>query len=62
MSPIRAAILTFMQFLGGLAAAGLVSCMTPGQLNVRTTLAEGMSITRGLFLEAACTALLMLVM
>ncbi|KWU42129.1 aquaporin-like protein [Rhodotorula sp. JG-1b] len=61
MSPIRAAILTFMQFLGGLAAAGLVSCMTPGQLNVRTTLAEGMSITRGLFLEAACTALLMLV-
>ncbi|KAG0657703.1 hypothetical protein C6P46_006259 [Rhodotorula mucilaginosa] len=61
MSPVRAAILTFMQFLGGLAAAGLVSCMTPGQLNVRTTLAEGMSITRGLFLEAACTALLMLV-
>ncbi|GAA5975960.1 hypothetical protein JCM10908_005339 [Rhodotorula pacifica] len=61
MSPLRAAILTLMQFLGGLAAAGLVSCMTPGQLNVRTTLAEGMSITRGLFLEAACTALLMLV-
>ncbi|GAA5868373.1 hypothetical protein JCM3774_003271 [Rhodotorula dairenensis] len=61
LSPLRAAILTLMQFLGGLAAAGLVSCMTPGQLNVRTTLADGMSITRGLFLEAACTALLMLV-
>ncbi|POY72677.1 hypothetical protein BMF94_4506 [Rhodotorula taiwanensis] len=61
MSPLRAAILTLMQFLGGLSAAGLVSCMTPGQANVRTTLAPGMSTARGLFLEAACTALLMLV-
>ncbi|BGP54383.1 hypothetical protein JCM8202_000817 [Rhodotorula sphaerocarpa] len=60
MSPLRAGVLTVVQYAAGIAAAGLVSCMFPGSLNVRTTLSPGTSIVRGLFIETFCTFLLML--
>ena len=47
----RGAIVIVAQILGGIAAAGIVSCLFPGPLNVRTTLNPGTSITRGLFIE-----------
>lgn len=53
---IRGALLFITQILGGLAAAGLVQCMFPGQLNVRTTLGGGTSVAQGLFIEMFLTA------
>lgn len=53
---IRGMLLFLTQMLGGLAAAGLVSCMFPGDLNVRTTLGGGTSIVQGLFIEMFLTA------
>ena len=44
------------QLLGGMAAAGLVQCMFPGDLNVRTKLGGGTSIAQGLFIEMFLTA------
>ncbi|GAA5965208.1 hypothetical protein JCM8115_005396 [Rhodotorula mucilaginosa] len=60
LSPLRAAILAFVQLLGGIVGTAILDALTPGTLNVRTTLAPDMNISRGLFLEAAMTALLML--
>ncbi|GAA5868366.1 hypothetical protein JCM3774_003268 [Rhodotorula dairenensis] len=60
LSPVRAAILAFVQILGAITGAAIIQALTPGTLNVRTTLTPGMSIARGLFMEAAMTALLML--
>ncbi|GAA5951002.1 hypothetical protein JCM8115_005029 [Rhodotorula mucilaginosa] len=60
LSPVRAAILAVVQILGAITGAAIIQALTPGTLNVRTTLTPGMSITRGLFMEAAMTALLML--
>ena len=42
---VRGGLLFVTQILGGMAAAGLVQCMFPGDLNVRTTLGGGTSIT-----------------
>ncbi|GAA5975948.1 hypothetical protein JCM10908_005336 [Rhodotorula pacifica] len=60
LSPVRAAILAVVQVLGAITGAAIIQALTPGTLNVRTTLTPGMSISRGLFMEAAMTALLML--
>ncbi|GAA5975952.1 hypothetical protein JCM10908_005337 [Rhodotorula pacifica] len=60
LSPVRAVILAVVQFLGAITGAAILDALTPGTLNVRTQLTAGMSIARGLFLEAAMTALLML--
>ncbi|GAA5950998.1 hypothetical protein JCM8115_005028 [Rhodotorula mucilaginosa] len=61
LSALRASILAFVQILGGITGAAIIDALTPGTLNARTKLTAGMSISRGLFLEAAMTALLMLV-
>ncbi|CAN9395627.1 unnamed protein product [Alternaria sp. RS040] len=53
---VRGGLLFVTQILGGMAAAGLVQCMFPGDLNVRTTLGGGTSITQGLFIEMFLTA------
>lgn len=53
---VRGVLLFVTQILGGLAAAGLVSCMFPGDLNVRTTLGGNTSIVQGLFIEMFLTA------
>lgn len=55
---IKAALLITAQLLGGIAAAGAVSATFPGPLSVRTSLGDGTSISRGVFIEMFLTALL----
>ena len=56
LPPIRGLLLFPSQMLGGMVAAGLVSCMFPGTLAVETQLTSGTSIAQGLFIEMFCTA------
>jgi aquaporin related protein len=44
--------------LAGIAAAGVVSAILPGPLNVSTTLGNGVTATMGVFLEMFLTSLL----
>lgn len=53
---VRACLLTVAQILGGMAAAGLVSALFPGALNVQTSLGNGTSVVQGLFIEMFLTA------
>ena len=57
---LRGAFLFPAQILGGLAAAGLNSCMFPGPFVVVTRLSPGVSITRGIFIEMFLTAMLVI--
>lgn len=52
---VRAVLLFFTQIVGGIAAAGLISAMLPGPLNVTTTLGGGTSVVQGLFIEMFLT-------
>lgn len=52
----RAALLVVSQVLGGVAAAGIVSVLFPGPLNVRTSLGGGTTVVQGLFIEMFLTA------
>lgn len=52
----RAGIIIFAQLAGGIAASALVYGLFPSTLNVATTLADGTSIARGLFMEMFLTA------
>jgi aquaporin related protein len=54
----RAIIFFVAQMLGGMAAAGVVSAMFPGPLDVSTVLSKNMSKAQGLFLEMFLTSLL----
>ncbi len=56
LPPIRGLLLFPPQMLGGMVAAGLVSCMFPGPLSVQTTLTAGTSVAQGLFIEMFLTA------
>lgn len=56
LPPIRGLLLFPPQLLGGMVAAGLVSCMFPGPLAVETTLTSGTSIAQGVFIEMFGTA------
>ncbi|PSR97446.1 aquaporin-1 [Coniella lustricola] len=49
-----------MQFLGAIAAAGLVSAILPGDLLAENALAPGTSVTQGFFLETILTAQLVM--
>ncbi|KAK8865956.1 hypothetical protein IAR55_001105 [Kwoniella newhampshirensis] len=60
LAPLRGALLTFSQILGGITGAAIIQAITPGTLNVRTTLGGGTSIVQGLFIEMFLTSLLML--
>ena len=53
---IRGLLVFTSQLLGGIAAAGIVSVLFPGPLNVKTDLRPGTSITQGLFIEMFLTA------
>ncbi|KAK0661525.1 Aquaporin-1 [Lasiodiplodia hormozganensis] len=53
---IRGFLIILTQMVGAIAAAGIVSCLFPGPLNVRTTLGPDTSIVRGLFIEMFLTA------
>ena len=52
----KAFLLIIAQILGAIAAAAVVSGLLPGPLAVRTALADNVSVTRGVFIEAICTA------
>lgn len=59
LSLTRALFIFPAQILGGMAAAGLVSCMFPGPIAVtNTVLSNGTSIAQGIFIEMFMTALL----
>ena len=45
---IRAGLVFIAEMLAGMAAAGIVSALFPGPLNVATTLNSQTSVTRGL--------------
>jgi len=51
----RGTLLFFTQIVGGIVAAGLISAMLPGPLNVQTTLGGGTSVVQGLFIEMILT-------
>jgi len=60
--PVFRALLVFLvQLLGGIAAAGVVSALFPGPMNVTTTLGGGASVSQGLFIEMFLTAQLVFV-
>lgn len=84
LTPLRGALLTISQILGGITGkssrlhhslphfpdkllsppigAAIIDALTPGTLNVRTSLAPGVSVARGLFIEMFMTAMLMITM
>ncbi|KAK4183918.1 putative aquaporin [Podospora australis] len=61
LSKIRALVTVFAQILGAIAAAGVVSALFPGPMNVETTLGGGASTVQGLFIEMFLTAELVFV-
>ena len=60
ITPVRAALLSVSQFLGGITAAAIIKAIIPGKLYVTTRLTPGMTPVRGVFLEMFLTAMLML--
>ena len=52
----RGGLIFISQIIGSMAAAGVVSALFPGALNVSTTLGGSTSIVRGLFIEMFLTA------
>ncbi|GAT25171.1 aquaporin [Aspergillus luchuensis] len=61
LSPVRGVIVFGVQLIAGIAAAGVVSALFPGDLNVGTRLGGGASISQGLFIEMFLTAQLVLI-
>ena len=61
MPPLRGLLVFPAQLVGGIAAAGVVSCLFPGNLNCSTRLGGGTSISQGLFIEMFLTAQLVFV-
>ncbi|EAL84488.2 hypothetical protein KXW98_004776 [Aspergillus fumigatus] len=61
MPPLRGVLVFMAQLVGGIAAAGVVSALFPGDLNVGTRLGGGASISQGLFIEMFLTAQLVFV-
>ncbi|KAF2146239.1 uncharacterized protein K452DRAFT_219714 [Aplosporella prunicola CBS 121167] len=53
---VRGALVVLTQIIGAICAAGIVSCLFPGPLAVRTSLGGSTSIVRGLFIEMFLTA------
>ena len=53
---VRGILLFVAQMLGAVAAALVVSPLFPGTLNVQTSLAQGTTVTQGLFIEMFLTA------
>ncbi|KAL1849575.1 GABA-specific high-affinity permease [Paecilomyces lecythidis] len=58
---VRSVFVFASQLVGGIAAAGVVSALFPGALNVGTRLGGGTSISQGLFIEMFLTAQLVFV-
>ncbi|KAJ4988198.1 MIP family channel protein [Stagonosporopsis vannaccii] len=60
LTTIRAILCFISQMLAGMCAAAVVSAMFPGDLNVSTTLGQGVSIAQGVFMEMFLTSLLII--
>ncbi|XDT02249.1 Major intrinsic protein [Nakaseomyces glabratus] len=60
ITPTRCVVMWIAQILGGMAAGGAASAMTPGPVKFDNGLGLGCSRTRGLFLEMFGTAILCL--
>jgi aquaporin related protein len=58
MRIIRGVFIFATQIVGGIAAAGIASSLTPGGLYTKTKLGGGTSKSRGTFIEVFLTALL----
>ena len=58
---VRGVVVVVAQLLAGIAAAGVVSALLPGPMNVETTLGGGASVVQGLFIEMFLTAELVFV-
>ncbi|KAK5651813.1 hypothetical protein OQA88_11681 [Cercophora sp. LCS_1] len=58
---VRSILVVISQFVGGIAAAGVVSALFPGPMGVATTLGNGTSVVQGLFIEMFLTAQLIFV-
>lgn len=54
----RAIVMWLAQMVAGMAAAGAVSAMTPGEIKFANSLGGGCSRSRGVFIEAFSTAIL----
>ncbi|KAK0726194.1 aquaporin-like protein [Apiosordaria backusii] len=61
LSAVRSVIVVIAQLLAGMAAAGVVSALFPGPVDVGTTLGGGASVVQGLFIEMLLTAELVFV-
>ena len=61
MPPLRSLMVFPAQLIAGIAAAGVVSAMFPGEANFKTRLGGGTSISQGLFIEMFLTAQLVFV-
>ena len=48
---LRGCLVIVSQVLGGIAASAVLQALTPGTLNVRTSLGGGTSVVQGLFIE-----------
>ncbi|KAK9351708.1 aquaporin-like protein [Lipomyces doorenjongii] len=56
ITPIRAALLSVSQVLAGICAAAVVNALTPGAILFENKLGNGVSKSRGLFIEMFLTA------
>jgi glycerol uptake facilitator-like aquaporin len=61
LSAVRLMIVVIAQFVGGIAAAAVVSALFPGPMAVATTLGGGANVPQGLFIEMFLTAQLVFV-
>lgn len=61
LSAVRSVIVVVAQLLAGMAAAGVVSALFPGPMDVETTLGGGANVAQGLFIEMFLTAELVFV-
>lgn len=57
---VRLLVNIIMQFLGALAAAGIVSVLLPGRLQAETSLGSGATVAQGFFLEVILTGQLVM--
>lgn len=53
---LRGCLVIVSQILGGISAAAVVSALLPGPIAIRTSLAPGVSVAQGLFIEMFLTA------
>jgi len=56
LTAFRAILLAVIQILAAICAAGLVSVMFPGDLNVKTQLSPTTTLAQGFFIEMILTA------